>query len=115
MARLVRPASMLAPVLAVISMLGSCDQSNQYVAPPPPKVSVALPEQRQITPYFETTGSTAAINQTNLVARVAGYVEDIKYQDGALVTKGTTLFVIEPEPYRVRLEQAKAAKAGAEA
>ena len=115
MARLVRPASMLAPALAVISMLGSCDESNQYVAPPPPKVSVELPEQRQITPYFETTGSTAAINQTNLVARVAGYVEDIKYQDGALVTKGTTLFVIEPEPYRVRLEQAKAAKAGAEA
>ena len=115
MARLVRPASMLALALAVSGVLGSCDDSNRYVAPPPPKVTVALPEQRQITPYLETTGSTAAVNQTNLVARVAGYVEDIKYKDGSLVTKGTVLFVIEPEPYRVRLEQAKAAKAGAEA
>jgi RND family efflux transporter MFP subunit len=106
---------MFAPALAIVSLLGSCDDSNQYVAPPPPKVTVATPEQRQITPYFETTGSTAAVNQTNLVARVQGYVEDIKYKDGALVTKGTTLFVIEPEPYRVRLEQAKAAKSGAEA
>jgi RND family efflux transporter MFP subunit len=115
MARLVRPASMFAPALAIVSLLGSCDDSNQYVAPPPPKVTVATPEQRQITPYFETTGSTAAVNQTNLVARVQGYVEDIKYKECALVTKGTTLFVIEPEPYRVRLEQAKAAKSGAEA
>ena len=72
MARLVRPASMLALALAVSGVLGSCDDSNRYVAPPPPKVTVALPEQRQITPYLETTGSTAAVNQTNLVARVAG-------------------------------------------
>ena len=115
MARLVRPASMLALALAATGVLGGCDDSNHYVAPPPAKVTVALPEQRQITPYLETTGSTAAVNQTNLVARVAGYVEDIKYKDGSLVTKGTILFVIEPEPYRVRLEQAKAAKAGAEA
>ena len=110
---LVRPASMFAPALTIISLLGACDDSNQYVAPPPPTVTVAAPEQRKITPYFETTGSTAAVNQTNLVARVQGYVEDIKYKDGSFVTKGTTLFVIEPEPYRVKLEQAKAAKAGA--
>ena len=112
---LVRPASMFAPALTVISLLGACNDSNQYVAPPPPTVTVAAPEQRKITPYFETTGSTAAVNQTNLVARVQGYVENIKYKDGSFVTKGTTLFVIEPEPYRVKLEQAKAAKAGAAA
>jgi RND family efflux transporter MFP subunit len=112
---LARPASMFIPALTLIGLLGSCDNGNQYVAPPPPTVTVAAPEQRQITPYFETTGSTAAVNQTNLVARVQGYVEDIKYKDGSLVTKGTTLFVIEPEPYRVKLEQARAAKTGAEA
>ena len=79
---LARPASMFIPALTLIGLLGSCDNGNQYVAPPPPTVTVAAPEQRQITPYFETTGSTAAVNQTNLVARVQGYVEDIKYKDG---------------------------------
>ena len=44
-----------------------------------------------------------------------GFVQEINYQDGALVTKGTLLFTIEPEPYKVKLEQAKAAEAGAEA
>ena len=49
---LVRPASMFAPALTIISLLGACDDSNQYVAPPPPTVTVAAPEQRKITPYF---------------------------------------------------------------
>ncbi|TMJ66634.1 MAG: biotin/lipoyl-binding protein, partial [Alphaproteobacteria bacterium] len=50
-----------------------------------------------------------------LLARVQGYVQEIKYQDGAAVKKGTPLFVIEPEPYKVQLEQAQAAEEGAKA
>jgi RND family efflux transporter MFP subunit len=46
---------------------------------------------------------------------VQGYVQEIKYQDGALVKKGTPLFVIEPQPYKVKLEQAQAAEEGAKA
>jgi RND family efflux transporter MFP subunit len=39
----------------------------------------------------------------------------VNYQDGDLVKKGTLLFTIEPEPYKVKLDQAKAAEVGAEA
>ena len=42
-------------------------------------------------------------------------VQEIKYQDGAAVKEGTPLFVIEPEPYKVKLEQAQAAEEGAQA
>ncbi len=97
------------------SALAACGQGNQYVAPPPPKVTVMLPAQQQVTRYREATGNTAAVNSTDLVARVAGFIQEIKYQDGDQVKKGTLLFTIEPEPYRVKLEQAKAAEAGAEA
>ncbi len=96
-------------------LLSSCGQSNQYVAPPPPKVTVAQPVQQSVTRYLETNGNTAAINSTDLVARVPGFVEQINQQDGTAVTKGTLLFTIEPEPYRIKLDQAKAAQAGAEA
>ena len=57
----------------------------------------------------------ASVNTVKLVARVQGYVQEIKYQDGAAVKKGTPLFVIEPEPYKVKLEQAQAAEEGAKA
>jgi len=49
------------------------------------------------------------------VARVQGFLESIDYKDGAFVKQGTTLFTIEPETYRLKLEQAQAAETGAQA
>ncbi|MCC6778582.1 MAG: efflux RND transporter periplasmic adaptor subunit [Hyphomicrobiales bacterium] len=103
------------PAVGMAMLLVSCSEENRYVAPPPPKVAVALPLQQPFTPYLEATGNTASINSVKLVARVQGYVQEIKYQDGATVKKGTPLFVIEPEPYKVKLEQAQAAEEGAKA
>jgi RND family efflux transporter MFP subunit len=106
------------PVLAgsaLLMLLTACGEQNRFVAPPPPKVSVALPVQQTVTLYLEATGNTAAVNTVKLVARVQGYLQEIKYQDGATVKKGTPLFVIEPQPYRVKLEQAQAAEEGAKA
>jgi RND family efflux transporter MFP subunit len=103
-----------APVLAAL-VVAACGQRNDYVAPPPPKVTVTTPAKQPVTRYYETTGNTAAVNSTDLVARVAGFIQEIKYRDGDRVAKGTLLFTIEPEPYRVKLDQAKAAESGAEA
>jgi RND family efflux transporter MFP subunit len=94
--------------------LAGCDQ-NTYVAPPPPKVDVALPLKRSITRYLEATGNTAPIKSVDLVARVQGFLESINYKDGDFVKEGTVLFTIEPETYKLKLEQAQAAQAGAEA
>jgi RND family efflux transporter MFP subunit len=108
--RLVSAAATLAAL-----MVAACGQRNDYVAPPPPKVTVTTPARQPVTRYFETTGNTAAVNSTDLVARVAGFIQEINYRDGDYVPKGTLLFTIEPEPYRVKLDQAKAAEAGADA
>ncbi|MHB8885519.1 MAG: efflux RND transporter periplasmic adaptor subunit [Methylovirgula sp.] len=102
-------------LLLGFSLLAGCGEKNRYVPPPPQKVGVALPLHQKVTPYLEATGNLAAINTVKLVARVQGFVEGIKYQDGALVKKGTPLFVIEPEPYKLKVVQAKAATDGAKA
>src|SRR5215510_7342482 len=97
------------PLLActgMLTLLTACGQENKFVAPPPPKVTVQLPLQQTVTPYLEATGNTASPNNIKLVARVEGYVQEIKYKDGEAVKKGTVLFVIQPEPYKVALEQA---------
>ncbi len=95
--------------------LAACGQNNTYVAPPPPKVTVAQPVQKSVTRYFEATGNTAAVNSANLVARVQGFLREISYEDGKLVKQGTPLFVIEPEPYQLKLQQAQAAESAAQA
>jgi RND family efflux transporter MFP subunit len=95
-------------------MLSACEQ-NTFVPPPPPKVEVATPAQKSITRYLDATGNTAPIKTVDLVARVQGFLQTINYKDGSGVKEGTTLFTIEPETYRLKLEQAQAAEAGAQA
>ena len=94
--------------------LSACEQ-NSFVPPPPPKVEVAPPVQRTITRFLDATGNTAPIKTVDLVARVQGFLQSIDYQDGTFVKEGTTLFTIEPDTYKLKLEQAQAAEAGAQA
>jgi RND family efflux transporter MFP subunit len=82
---------------------------------PPPKVEVAVPVKHAITRYLEATGNAAPIKSVDLVARVQGFLQSINYKDGDFVKEGTVLFTIEPETYKLKLDQARAAQAGAEA
>ncbi len=100
---------------AATCLLAACEEPNRYVPPPPPQVGVANPLRQNVIAYLEETGTLAAVNTVDLVARIPGFVQDIQYKDGAIVKKGTPLFLIEPEPYKVKLEQAKAAEDGAKA
>lgn len=106
------PRALLA--MFALFALTACEQ-NSFVPPPPAKVDVGLPVQRTITRYLIATGNTAPVNTVDLVARVQGFLQAISYKDGAFVKQGTTLFTIEPETYKLKLEQAQAAEAGAQA
>lgn len=96
--------------VAVPVLLTGCEEPNRYVPPPPPQVVVANPVKQNVIGYLEETGTLTAVNTVDLVARIPGFVQAIQYKDGALVKKGTPLFLIEPEPYKVKVDQAKAAE-----
>jgi RND family efflux transporter MFP subunit len=102
-------------VLAAAAGLAACGQKNEYAAPPPPKVTVAAPVEQDVTRYFDATGNTASVNAVDLVARVQGFVQAISYTDGQYVKKGTSLFTIEPQPYKLKVDAAKAAVVSAQA
>ena len=106
--------SRAALAISAFVALSACEQ-NSFVPPPPPKVDVGLPAQRSITRYLEATGNTAPIKSVDLVARVQGFLQSIDYKDGTFVKEGAPLFTIEPETYKLKLEQAQAAEAGAQA
>ena len=106
--------SRVAFAVSAFAMLSACEK-NTFVPPPPPKVEVATPVQKSITRYLDATGNTAPIKSVDLVARVQGFLQTINYKDGSPVKEGTSLFTIEPETYKLKLEQAQAAEAGAEA
>jgi RND family efflux transporter MFP subunit len=103
-------AGCIVTALFLPAVLAGCGESNTYVPPPPPKVTVAQPVKKTITRYLQATGNTAAVNTANLVARVPGFLETIKYKDGDLVKKGTILFTIEQETYELKYKQSQAAE-----
>jgi RND family efflux transporter MFP subunit len=104
----------MAFAISAFATLSGCEQ-NSFIPPPPPKVDVGLPLQQNVTRFLDATGNTAPIQSVDLVARVQGVLQSIDYKDGSYVKAGTTLFTIEPEPYKLKLDQAKAAEAGAQA
>ena len=88
--------------------VGACKEKTPP-PPPPPTVTVAQPVQRAVTDYLELTGNTRAIKAVQLVARVAGYLDKVFFQDGQFVKEGQLLFLIQQNTYQDNLRQTEAA------
>lgn len=101
-------ARLAALFTSLVVFLIGCEEKNQYVAPPPPKVTVANPVQRSVTNYLELTGNTQAVNTVQLQARVEGYLQALHFQEGSDVKKGDLVFTIQPEQYQAQLQSALA-------
>ncbi|WP_310204568.1 efflux RND transporter periplasmic adaptor subunit [Ancylobacter sp. 3268] len=102
-------------VIGLALAMAGCTEKNEYVPPPPPKVTVTTPVEQPVIRYLELTGNTATINTVDLVARVEGFLMSIDYKDGATVKKGDRLFLIQQDTYQANLDQAKASLASANA
>jgi membrane fusion protein, multidrug efflux system len=85
-------------------------RGNQAVAAPTPTpvVTVSQPLQREVDVRAGFLGQFSAIDRVELRAQVGGTLTEIHFKDGQIVHKGDLLFVIDPRPYEIRLEQAKA-------
>ena len=90
------------------SALVGCAPKNEFVPPPPPQVTVAQPVEREVAHALVFTGWTQAMARVDLRARVNGYLEQVQFEDGALVTKGDLLFVIDQTPFKTALAAANA-------
>ena len=111
-----RPVRRAALAACLLLPFAGCEDRQEDAAPPePPRVVVARPVARRVTHYLETSGSLAAVNAVDLVARVQGVLQDRSYVDGQVVSQGETLFTIEPAPYLAQLRQAQAQQKSAEA
>ncbi len=105
-------------VLVVISGLASAGCSsdkNDYVAPPPPEVTVARPVRASVRLVVEKTGNTEAVEQAVVSSRVRGFIEDVSFEPGAAVEPGEVLYVIEKDQYQAKKDSAAASVAAATA
>jgi multidrug efflux system membrane fusion protein len=102
-------AMFLGSLLLMAHALVGCDSKPAASsAPPPPPVTVALPLQKNITEWDEYTGRFTAVEVVEVRARVSGFIDSIHFNEGQIVKQGDLLFVIDPRPYRLAVDQAKA-------
>jgi membrane fusion protein, multidrug efflux system len=102
-------------VTAVVGLfavyLGFGPKANQAAVPPTPApvVTVSQPLRQAVDTRVGFLGQFSAIDRVELRAQVGGTLTEIHFKDGQIVHKGDLLFVIDPRPYEIKLEQARAA------
>lgn len=88
-------------------LLLACARKAATPPPAPPPVTVMVPAQEPVADAVELTGTVAASQSVDLVARVAGVLQSANFEDGSFVEAGQLLFVIEPTPYEQQVRNAE--------
>src|SRR5882724_6181332 len=100
-------AAVAALVLAGTVGLRSGGQASATV-PALASVAVSTPLKRDLDTQAAFLGQYSAVERVELRAQVGGTLTEIHFNDGDLVRKGELLFVIDQEPYQIRMSQAQA-------
>ena len=102
-------------LLFSLSVLANNPAIAQRPAPPPPEVTYVTVTPKSLPVPFDFVGVTEASKVVEIRCRVHGYLETRDFEEGALVEKGTRLYLIDPKPFQVDMEIARARVAQAQA
>ena len=96
-----------------VLFLASCGKGNDApkaaAAPPPLPVATVKAATRKVPISIEAVGQAEGSREVEIRARVSGILEKRLYTEGAPATAGATLFVIDPAPYELAVQRARAA------
>lgn len=98
---------------ALLLALGGCERPKAAGMEKPPEgpvpVDVTTVASGNFPAVLEATGQTQAYYTVQVYARVSGYLLKRAYTEGQMVSKGQTLFIIDPSDLQNSLESTKAA------
>jgi membrane fusion protein (multidrug efflux system) len=72
-------------------------------------VGVVRAERKPITKAGDFVGRVEAISRVEIRARVTGYLDEVLFKEGDLITAGAPLYRIEKGPFQAQVELAEAA------
>jgi len=111
---LFKQTGLLALALMAVIPLSACNDSRaqssaeQQAAMQGIPVRVEKPQVQKITEWSEFTGRFQAMQRVEIRARVSGYLDEVKFEDGQVVQEGDVLFVIDQRPFQIALDSAQA-------
>ncbi|WP_299082144.1 efflux RND transporter periplasmic adaptor subunit [uncultured Paraglaciecola sp.] len=100
--------SLLVAITSImLAACGNSEPSTQVAPQMVPQVSVATVVNERITEWDEFTGRLQAPQTVTLVPRVSGYIENVLFAEGAVVTKGEVLFQIDSRAFKAEVDRLK--------
>jgi RND family efflux transporter MFP subunit len=93
-------ATSFSAILGCVSALSGCGPAPARSEPPPPKVSIAHPQTRDLVDYDSYNGWLDAPATVEVRARVRGHIDKVNFADGDLVKKDQVLFELDPRPFQ---------------
>ena len=72
-------------------------------------VGVVRAERKPIVKAGDFVGRVEAISRVEIRARITGYLDEVLFKEGDLITEGTPLYRIEKGPFQAQVELAEAA------
>jgi len=82
---------------------------------PPPEVAVVEVKPQTLPVTYEYVGQSAGSREVEVRARVTGILLKRNFREGAPVTRGQSLFTIDPAPFELAVQRTQAELAAAEA
>jgi membrane fusion protein (multidrug efflux system) len=94
--------------LLSVAALTACGPAGGPPAFPPPPVTTMTVTTRDVPVTYEYTAQTMGFREVEVRARVAGILLKRNFQEGTRVSRGTSLFTIDPTPFELALARATA-------
>ena len=104
------PLLLLCASVLLLIGCGEEKKASAPKAPPPLSVETVTVQKKNFPIWVQFTGTTKAVSDQEIRARVSGRLEKRYFEDGAYVKKGDKLFLIEQSRYQSKLNAAKARK-----
>ena len=89
-------------------LVTGCGRASAQPQMPPPQVTVAPVEEKEIVEWSDFTGRVQPVDAVDVRPRVSGYIQKVCFQSGQLVNKGDVLFVIDPRWNQAVFDQRQA-------
>ena len=103
--------------LSSLLLLGGCEKGHgqQAAQPPLPEVATVTIEPRQVELTTELPGRTSAYLIAEIRPQVNGIIQKRQFREGSDVKAGQLLYQIDPAPFQVAHDSAKASLGKAQA
>lgn len=102
-------------VVTAAALTGCNPAGSQPAGMPPPEVAVIEVKPQTLPVTYEYVGQSAGSREVEVRARVTGILLKRNFREGAAVSKGQSLFTIDPAPFELAVQRNQAELAAVEA